>query len=412
MPRLRTLVKVGSMVSTALLGLALPAAAATASTGPRLAPSAKIASPTAEGSDDYFEGNSCTSSTFCMAVGAFSQSGRTPALSAMLSAGNWVAEPVSRPSHGGNIFANEVSCASSTSCLFVGQHWAGQHGHESILAEAWNGASWRITAATGPAGTTYSALGDVACPTTKFCLAVGAAGNGRDYQDTAYTWENGTTWQRISIPRPRRARNSEMGGVACFSSRSCMAVGNYTNMSGRFVGFAARWRDGRWKLVTTPAVPRQRFAAFQGIACPTATRCVAVGQTEDNTRGEYYHAFAEAWNGHKWHLSTLRRQPSLFLGISCPALNRCFAAGSTFPSTTAFAHPLIETWNGRTWTTQHPARTSAPDSGDSLEHVSCATRDNCEAVGYSFNPAVSNSDQTLAEYWNGQDWKVQTTINP
>jgi len=139
---------------------------------------------------------------------------------------------------------------------------------------------------------------------------------------------------------------------------------------------------------------------------------VAVGYTEDETCHEYFHAFAETWNGRKWHLSMLRRAPSLFFGASCPAKNRCFASGDTFPSRTGFAHPLIDSWNGRTWATQHSVSTAAPDSGDLLLHVSCVTQTNCEAVGYSFDPSVSNSDQTLAEMWNGTSWTVQTTTNP
>ena len=412
MPRLRCVIIVGSMVSTALLGLALPATAAPASTGPRLAPAGQVTSPTVSGSNDFFNSDSCTGA-FCMAVGGYTRSGHTHGLSDMLSASNWVAEPVPSPSHGGNIFANEVSCPSAASCLFVGQHWAGKRGLPANLAEAWNGSSWRIVSTTGPARTDNSGLNDVACPTTSFCLAIGSAGTSRThYQDTAYTWKNGTTWRRLAVPRPSRARNSELGGLACFSPGSCMAVGNYTSASGHVLSFAVRWHDGRWKLLTAPAIRGQRLVLFQAISCPTATRCVAVGNTEDNTRGRYYHAFAEVWNAGKWHLSTLRRAPSGFIGVSCPARNRCFASGVTFSSQHVFALPLIEAWNGLTWKAQHPVETSAPNVGDSLQHVSCVTQYDCEAVGYSFNPAVSSSDQTLAEYWNGEHWTVQTTPNP
>ncbi len=191
-----------------------------------------------------------------------------------------------------------------------------------------------------------------------------------------------------------------------------MAVGDYTSASGHFLPFAARWHDGRWTLLTTPAVRGQRFTAFQGISCPTATRCVAIGLTEDNTRGRFFHAFAEVWSGGKWHVSTLRRAPSVFLGASCPAWNRCFASGYTFPSGATFAHPLIETWNGRTWTTQHPVQTFAPHNADLLLHVSCVTRSHCETVGFRFDPRVRNSDLTLAEMWNGHHWTQQSTANP
>jgi hypothetical protein len=56
--------------------------------------------------------------------------------------------------------------------------------------------------------------------------------------------------------------------------------------------------------------------------------------------------------------------------------------------------------------------TPAPHSGDVLTHVSCVTRSDCEALGYSFVPNASNSDKTLAEMWNGHHWAVQTTVNP
>jgi len=309
------------------------------------------------------------------------------------------------------VFANEVSCSSPTSCLFVGDHHLRQR-LGSNLAEAWNGSSWRIVTARNPPSTSVSGLNDVACPAAGFCLVVGFAGTGSRYQDTAYTWRNGKTWHRIAVPRPRRARNSALGGLACFSSSDCMAVGNYTSASGRFLPFADRWHDGRWKLLTTPAVRNQRFSVFQGISCPSASECVAVGDTEDNTRGRFFHAFAEIWQAGQWRVTTLRQPPSFFLGVSCPAANRCFAAGSTFPSKNTFARPLIERWGGKTWMVQNPVRTSAPRSGDALQHVSCVSTSHCEAVGYSFIPGGTHSDKTLAELWNGHHWQVQNTVNP
>jgi hypothetical protein len=347
-----------------------------------------------------------------MAIGTFNSGRITPALSEMYNGGSWVAEPVPAPSHGLNVFANEVSCASPANCLFVGQHWGRRYSASANLAEAWNGSSWRIITATGPARSTYSFLDDVACPTTKFCLVAGAAGTRRNYQDAAYTWVNGTTWRRIAVPSPSRARNSQLSGLACVNSKNCMAVGNYTSASGHFLPFAARWHDGRWQLQTTPAVPRQRLTVFQGISCAMATRCVAVGITEDETRSMIPHAFAEVWTGGKWHVSTLRRSYSAFLGASCPTRNRCFASGYTIPSKGTFGLPLIGAWNGRAWTTQHPVETSAPNPGDDLQHVSCVSQYDCEAVGYSFNPSVSNGDKTLAEKWNGHRWTLQTTPNP
>jgi len=346
-----------------------------------------------------------------MAVGELNKNGHAPALSEILTKGHWVTRSVPSPSHGLNVFANEVSCASRRSCLFVGDHF-GQQGPDTNLAEAWNGSSWRVVTATNPTRATFSLLTDVACPTVSFCLVVGQAGKGSRGQDAAYTWTNRKTWRQIRVPRPRRARASTLAGLACFNASNCLAVGNWTNAKGRSLPFAARWHDGRWKLLPPRAIRGQRLTNFQAVSCPAATRCIAVGNTEDNARGEFFHAFAEVWSRGKWHLSTLRHPPSLFLGVSCPAPNRCFASGYTFPSKTTFAHPLIETWNGRFWTTQHPVETRAPRRGDILPHVSCVSRSHCETVGFSFRPGVKNTDRTLAETWNGRRWKLLTTPNP
>jgi hypothetical protein len=369
--------------------------------------------PASSSHDDYFDSDSCATSTFCMAVGAYFRNGHRPGQSAILKGGQWVSERVPNiPSFSSNVFANEVSCASQAYCVLVGAHWAGRKSSDRNLAEFWDGSSWQIVIDSGPGATATSGLDDVACPTTRFCMAIGFAGSNRGFQGTAFSSSDGLAWRRLAIPRPRGARNSELAGLACFNSGNCLAVGNYTSL-GHNLPYAARWHDGRWELLTTPALPRHRFTYFQGIACPSAGECVAVGNTQDNTaRGPIFHAFAEVWSHGTWRISTLRQPQSGFGGASCPAVNRCFASGYTFPPGSNAAYPLIETWNGRTWTTERPVRTPAPNSGDVLNHVSCITRSHCEAVGYSYNPRVQNSDQTLAEVWNGHRWIVQATPNP
>ena len=102
------------------------------------------------GTNQDLNTDSCPATTFCMAVGNYDLSGHVPGLSEVLSAGTWIVKPVPSPSRGVNVFANEVSCSSASSCLFVGQHWAGSNGPGTNLAEAWNGSSWRIVTAAWP----------------------------------------------------------------------------------------------------------------------------------------------------------------------------------------------------------------------------------------------------------------------
>lgn len=417
MPRLRFLTMIGAAATAALLSSMLTASATAAAAVPGT--SARVsfqagpgfsAVPTAGGSDHRLNGDSCPDTTFCMAVGNYHNVDRIPGLSEMLSAGNWVVERVLTPAQGSNVFANEVSCSSATNCLFVGVHWA-SHGKDSNLAEAWDGSKWQFVTTTRTPGATFSSLNDVACPTASFCLAIGDAGtSAQRYHDTAYTWKNSTTWRQITVPHPRGASSSELGGLACSDAAHCMAVGNYTNSAGRFLPFAVRWDSGRWRLLATPAVRNQHQTIFEGISCPTASKCVAVGNTVDNTAGKFYHAFAEVWSGGKWHVSTLRQAPSVFIGASCPAADRCFASGYTFPSIRGYAHQLIETWNGSNWTTQSPAQTAR--LAGSLPHVSCVSSVACEAAGYAFYPSTPNNAEAITEVWNGHRWLGQVTPNP
>jgi hypothetical protein len=418
MLRLRSLALIGAAATGSLLSCVLVASAPASAATPGQFAHARVqvrpggsAAPSEIGTNHSLNSDSCPDAAFCMAVGDYDLGSRVPGLSEVLSAGSWVVKHVPAPSRGGNVFANEVSCSSAAKCLFVGAHWAGRKGDDANLAEAWNGTAWRIITTSRPAGTTYSGLNGVACPTPGFCLVVGNGGTtSHRYRDTAYTWRDGTTWRQVSVPQPAGARSSELASVACSDAASCLAVGNYTSAAGRLLPFAARWHSGHWKILAVPAVEGQRYTFPEGISCPAATKCIAVGYTEDKTKGEYYHAFAEAWSAGKWHVSPVRRLPSLFLGVSCPAASRCFASGYTFPSKRSYAHQLIETWNGRAWTTQRPAQTAG--LGGNLPQVSCVSAVLCETVGYAFNPGVAKSDEAISEVWDGHKWVGQVTPNP
>ena len=178
MSRLRRRLTGCSALAAALLAVAVPAASAATRAGlPRASSAAGPATSASAGINDNFNGDSCTGSSFCMAVGNYTLGSQLAApLAERLSGGTWATEPVPSPANGGNVFANEVSCASPASCLLVGAHWAGKSGPSANLAEAWNGASWRIVTAPAPVRRGIAGLTDVACPTVRFCMGVGQSG--------------------------------------------------------------------------------------------------------------------------------------------------------------------------------------------------------------------------------------------
>jgi len=81
---------------------------------------------------------------------------------------------------------------------------------------------------------------------------------------------------------------------------------------------------------------------------------------------------------------------------SCSSATACTAVGSSSGG------PLVERWDGSTWTTQ---TTPSPSGGD-LNAVSCASATSCTAVGHN------GTEATLAEFWDGSTWTIQATPTP
>ena len=106
---------------------------------------------------------SCVSSTFCVAVGG-TPGGGGPGDAVVYEGGGQWAAPVT-------VIASKnllsVSCASSTLCVAAGQ---------TNQVFTYDGTSWRPSSALVPAGSSAE-LGPVSCPTTSFCLLNSSSGD-------------------------------------------------------------------------------------------------------------------------------------------------------------------------------------------------------------------------------------------
>jgi hypothetical protein len=173
-----------------------------------------------------------------------------------------------------------------------------------------------------------------------------------------------------------------------------MAVGNeFDPATGQGLGtLAERWNGRTWQIVPTfkPA-PAGGNAAFNGVACTSASACTAVGnQTLVKT-------LAERWNGHTWSVQGTPNPagglPVTLFGVACPARTVCTAVGLSstgFPPLT-----VAERWSGGRWRIQPTPGLVAYDIG--LSGVACPAVSACYAVGSYANNGPS---VTLAEQWN------------
>jgi hypothetical protein len=251
--------------------------------------------------------------------------------------------------------------------------------------------------APGPTGDPTAAI---AGPSTDGASTDGASTDGASTDGPG-------GWARQATPEPA-VRDGDIFGVSCTAPHSCTAVGRRINSLGVWVTLAEAWNGTSWEVRPTPNPTGSTQSELEGVSCPDAAACWAVGFfTTESGRTK---TLAEGWNGTSWIMQATpdpkRASDSELDGVSCTATDACTAVGSSFTNASAPTVTLAEAWNGSSWSMQ---TTPTPIGGTDgyLQGVSCTATDACTAVGYSLTP--SGSGATLAEGWDGTSWSVRST---
>ena len=111
-------------------------------------------------------------------------------------------------------------------------------------------------------------------------------------------------WKIQHVPDPAVAQG-RLTGVSCASARSCTAVGFYGNLPGTGT-LAEHWDGTSWSLQATPDPAGAGVSVLEGVSCPAAGVCAAVGRYQ-NAAGKHVTLLAETWNGTAW---SIRPEPS------------------------------------------------------------------------------------------------------
>jgi RHS repeat-associated protein len=297
---------------------------------------------------------------------------------------------------------NGNSCTSTEFCMVVGS--TGSSGSAQILIEKWNGSAWTKSSYSNPSGATESRLNAVACRTTTECKAVGSyVDASKVTHSLAMAW-NGTSWSTVSVPEPSGATVSKLSGISCVAATDCKAVGTYTDSAGVEKTLAEHWNGTAWSIKTT-GNPIGNASRITAISCTSASDCRAVG-TYVTTAGANK-AYALSWNGTAWSLVTVPfpvgATASQFSAVACLSTSFCRAAGSYTESGTT--KTMVMNWDGSAWsivTTPNPSGSTETK----LAGISCLSASVCYAVG-SYNKGGSETFP-LAMSWNGTVWSEQT----
>jgi hypothetical protein len=297
----------------------------------------------------------------------------------------------------GSVQLDNVSCTSASFCVAVGQQNVSTGG--GALAEVWNGTAWSVMPAVDAPTGSDDVLVSVSCVGPSFCLAVGSTSSG----PLAETW-NGTAWTLATVAQPVSVTGVSLTAVSCVATNLCQVLGTAGSSA---TIFGNQWNGTTLSLLTAATPPVSGGTPLPealGINCVSASWCMAVGNSDIQGAGV---AFSEVWNGTAWTLATTPA-PSTSTGsqlrsVSCAGVNFCTAVGRG-----TFAGPLnqnlIETWNGTSWAIATSPDTSATLSQE-LTGVSCFSATTCSAVGQA-NAASGPSPATLALSWNGTAWTI------
>lgn len=335
--------------------------------------------PSSPGATNLVFGVSCASTSACTLVGSAAGGTTTRALAARWDGGRWVLQhPLNVPGAVATGFF-AVSCASLTTCTAVGSS-AVASGADSLLAEGWNGKTCTIERTVNPAGSINMRLRAVSCSSPTACTAVGDYVVGNTEHALAERLSGGA-WTIESVPLPAGAKGGLLFGVSCPSATACTAVGYFTDSAGTSVTHASISNGTSWRVEATPNPTHQVFSVLSAVSCYSTTTCTAVGSTLGATGPQL--PLAERWSGGRGSIQPTPApkgsSEDQLQGVSCPSAASCLAVGSSGDASGS-AMTLVEAWNGKAWTIQQTPNT--PSITNTLNGNSCVPKAPCVAAGY------------------------------
>jgi hypothetical protein len=125
---------------------------------------------------------SCSSPAFCVAVGStIGHSVGDQTLAQEWDGSTWSTMTTTNPSSQGDFGGGGVSCSSASFCVAVGSTY-GPGEPSQTIAEEWDGANWSTMTTINPVSGDVNVFSGVSCPAVGSCVAVGWNGLGSGSQ--------------------------------------------------------------------------------------------------------------------------------------------------------------------------------------------------------------------------------------
>lgn len=276
--------------------------------------------------------------------------------------------------------------------------WVVGNGSNGPLIEHYDGTSWSII--PGPSN---GALTQVAAVSASDVWAVGFSGNP---SQTFIEHYDGTNWSVVPSPSPG-TRVNELTGIAVTSANDIWTVGYDIGSDGSEQTLIEHYDGTSWSVVTSPD-PGTGINQLVGVTVVSTSDVWSVGDYTASYGG-VLQPLIEHYNGTSWSVvssPTVDSGTNSYELLSVAAISSAdiWAVGSNFNSSSVSPTPtLIEHWDGTAWTIVPSPTTGA---GGYLQAVAADSTSDVWAVGFSSN---GSTDQTLVEHWDGSIWSIVTS---
>ena len=342
---------------------------------------------------------------------------------------------------------NNTSCSSSSFCVAVGAVDDATASYP--LVETYADGAWTPSIAPVPAnqlvenGAPYlGELMSVSCPTDGTCAAVGlydAAGvpDGSTYvaiQEPLLDYLSDGVWTTSEGALPsdlEPGRASNQFSVSCPSATTCMAIGNawgeYDGQGGEdqpgdWQALIYILNDGSWQLQGPPPLPAnyQDNLTVSSVSCPDVNDCVVVGSygyygTYNTSLGLILTDSSGVWSAEEAPLPSnaddvpARSGMQVLDAVDCVDAGDCVAGGS-YEDTTGNVDPFFDTLQAGTWTASEapvPANAEVPSQGgDSVTGISCPAEDACVADGSYWINYLAGDESGMLYAQSSSGWTV------
>ena len=239
--------------------------------------------------DNRLEDVSCVSPTFCVAVGNAYNGLSTETVAMVWNGSNWTVQTTPNAYPTNDNYLDGVSCLSPSFCVATG---AADNGtNYETLAMVWDGSTWVIQTTPNIGTGQSNRIDGVSCVSPSFCVAAGDFREAGQYRTMAMVWD-GSTWALQTTPNVG-ALSNEIDGISCASTTLCVMVGYYDDGTAQAT-VAYVWDGAAWSHQSTPNVAATDDDHLNAVDCVSEGRCVAVGDAED---GSVWRTLAMALTG-------------------------------------------------------------------------------------------------------------------